>query len=516
MGARLKHESKIVRKNELQQITKYLENVDYGKANLELLNLCRYENAVEEILGLLFLSKEFEQARIKKGIEENWLCNDGTWKYLLPSNSDFFKQLYNYDGNNTVIVDSVAGALPIGLGKNQVSTIDNHNPVRLLHRLSWLLESGADDVSVMSTISTLLNYAELADMEYGKAYILLLKSTWILFGNISPYEKEKIENLQIWAYIWADMMMTELCGLVEDRKIDLHTFITELQEDIGISYETDGIWDDIEAEDVLSPYYMNLYRLCVTGTLSLCWLYKDSIKHLVKDILTLFDKSYRNWLTTAIHVCESELYHKSETNMYQSIFSENGYVIIGYLAKLCDCNDIFLSSEDSEVLENRRRYFLHEMLEDNVLKQAGLCYLGIISRESILEEDATLVQKIIEKQVLEKDVVIEEKRYSILIRVVNRLSSEFQEEFVQHEFTRVGNMLRQKSIDWEQAECMVIEIASFKGIDKYLDFWEEYEDALDEDVALQLAEKIGQMQYKIPYEQMGRMRELRIRLELAR
>ena len=312
------------------------------------------------------------------------------------------------------------------------------------------------------------------------------------------------------------MMMTELCGLVEDRKIDLDTFITKLQEDMEISYETDGIWDDIEAEDVLSPYYMNLYRLCVTGTLSLCWLYKDSIKHLLKDILNLFDKSYRNWLTTAIHVCESELYHKSETNMYQSIFSENGYVLIGYLAKACDCSDIFLSSEECEMLENRRRYFLDEMLEDNALEQAGLCYLAIISRESIVEEDATLVQKIIEKLVLEKEIIIEEKRYSLLIRVVNRLSPEFQEEFVQHEFARLGNMLRQRSIDWTQAECMVIEIASFKGVDKYLDFWEEYEDALDEDVALQLAEKIGQMQYKVPYELMGRMRELRIRLELPR
>lgn len=516
IGARLKHESKIVRKNELQQITKYLENVDYGKANLELLDLCKYENAAEEILGLLFLSKEFEQERIKKGIEENWLCNDSTWKYLLPSNSDFFKQLYNYDGNNIEIFDSVAGALPIGLGKNQVCTVDNRNPVRLLHRLSWLLESGADDVTVMSAIDTLLNYTELADMKYGKVYILLLRSTCILFANISPYVEEKIENLQMWAYIWADMMMTELCRLVEDGKIDLDTFITELQEGMEISYETDGIWDDIEAQDVLSPYYMNLYRLCVIGTLSLCWMYKDSIKHSLKDILNLFDKSYRNWLTTAIHVCESELYHKSETNMYQSIFSENGYVLIGYLAKSCDCRDIFLSSEDCEMLENRRRYFLDEMLEDSALEQAGLCYLAIISRESISEEDATLVQKIIEKLVLEKEIIIEEKRYSLLIRVVNRLSPEFQEEFVQHEFARVGNMLRQRSIDWTQAECMVIEIASFEGIDKYLDFWEEYEDALDEDVALQLAEKIGQMQYKVPYELMGRMRELRIRLELPR
>lgn len=516
IGARLKHESKTVRKNELQQITKYLENVDYGKANLELLNLCRYKNAAEEILGLLFLSKEFEQARIKKGIEENWFCDYNTWKYLLPSNADFFKQLYDYDGNNTATDDLVAGALPVEFGKNQVGAVDNHNPVRLLHRLSWLLETGADDIKVMSAISTLLNYTEIADMKYRKAYILLLKSTWILFGNISVYEKEKIENLQMWAYIWSDMMMTELCGLVESRKIDLDTFIIELQEDMRISYETDGILADMEEEDVLSPYYMNLYRLCVTGTLSLCWLYKDRIKHLLKDVLNIFDKSYKNWLTVAIHVSESELHHKSETNIYQSIFSENGYVLIGCLAKSCNCNDIFLGIEDCDMLENRRRYFLNEMLKDNALEQAGLCYLAIISRESILEDDAVLVQKIIEKQVLEKDVVIEEGRYSLLIRVVNRLSLEFQEKFVKHEFIRVGNMLRQRNIDWEQAECIVTEIATFKGLDKYLDFWDEYEDVLDEDVALQLAEKIGQMQYMVPYELMERMRELRIRLELPR
>lgn len=516
MGARLKHESKVVRKNELQQIVKYLENVDYGKENLDLLNSHKYEKAAEEILALLFLSRDFEQVRIKKGIEERWFCNEGTWKYLLPSNSDFFKQLYNYDVSNTAIVDSVAVSLPIELGKTQTCTVDNHNPVRLLHKLSWLLESRADDSTVMSSISELLSYIESADVKYGKVYILLLKSTWILFSNISAYNEEKIENLRMWAYIWTDMMMTELCGLVGEGKIDIDTFITELQEDLEISYETDGVWDGIEEEDILSPYYMNLYRLCVTGTLSLCWLHKDKIQHILKDILTVLGECYKNWLGTAIHVCESELYHKSETNMYQSIFNENGYVLIGRLAELCDSDDIFPNVEAYGLAENRRQYLLNEMPENRVLGHSEMVYLAIISKECLPEEDANLVQRIIEKQVMEQEVVIEENRYNFLIRVVNKLSAEFQEEFVQHEFARIGNMLREKSIEWTKAERIVTEIASFKGIEKYLDFWEVYEDALDADAALQLAERIGWMQYRVSYEHARRMRELRIRLELAR
>lgn len=516
IGARLKHENKDVRKNELQQIEKYLESVDYGKANLELLSLSKYENAAEDILSLLYLSKEFEAERIKKGIEENWFCNEEAWKYLLPSNPDFLKHLYNFDVHSAALVDSVAVALPIELGKIQECTVDNHNPVRLLHKLSGLLASGADDSAVMSAISSLLAYIESADMKYGKAYILLLKSIWILFGEISVYREEKLENLQMWAYIWADMMMTELCQLVEAGRIDLDTFTNELQEDMGISYEKDGIWDDIEEEDVLSPYYMNLYRLCVTGTLSICWVYKDKIKHMSKDILTVLDKCYKSWLGTAMHVCESELYHKSETNLYQSVFNENAYVLIGSLAELCDCADIFSNWEVYGVLENRRQYLLQGLSENKVLEPGELLYLFIISRESVSEEDAALLQQIIEKQVLEQEFVAEESRYGFLIRIVNRLSTEFQNEFVQHEFARIGNMLREGKIEWIQAERIVTEIVFFKELDGYLTFWEAYEDALDEDAALQLAEKIGWMQYRVPYEQAGRMRELRIRLELER
>lgn len=515
-GARLKHESKDVRRKELQQISKYLEDVDYGEANLELLSLNKYERAADEILLLLSQSKDFEQLRIKKGLEENWFCNEGTWKYLLPTDSDFFKLLYSYDLNNTSIDDSVAMSLPIELGKIQASTVDNHNPVRLLHKLTWLLESKADDSTVMATINALLAYSESTDMRYGKAYILLLKSIWILFGNIRGYREEKIENLQMWAYIWADMMMTELCGLVEAGKICLDTFIIELQEDMGISYETDGIWDDIEEEDILSPYYMNLYRLCVTGTLSLCWLHKDSIQHMSKDILIALDKCYRSWLEIATHVCESELYHKSTTNMYQSIFKENVYVLIGYLAELCESVDVLSNWAVYGVLENRRQYILKGISEDGALEHGELLYLAIMTRESIPEEDAALLQKIIEKKVLNQEFVIEENRYVFLLRTVKRLSMEFQNEFVQHEFTRIGTMLREKKIEWMQADCIVTEIAFFKGVDEYLNFWDEYEDALAAEDALQLAEKIGWMQYRVPYEQVERMRELRICLELSR
>lgn len=515
MGARLKHERREVRKKELQQISKYLEDVDYEKANIQLLSSNKYESAADEILLLLNHSRKFEQVKIKMGLEANWFFDKGIWKYLLPSDVDFFKSLYSYDLSNMEVANSVAVTLPIELGKIQVVNVDNHNPVRLLHKLSWQLESNAEDVTVMTTINELLAYSKNVDQKYGKAYILLLKSIWIMFGDISAYEGEKIENLQMWAYIWADMMLTELCGLVEEGKICLDTFIIELQKNMEISYETDGIWDIME-EDVLSPYYMNLYRLCVTGTLSLCWLHKNSIRHMSKDILLALDKCYRSWLGTATHIFESELYHKSETNMYQSVFKENVYVLIGCLAELCDDEDILSHWEVYGLLKNRRQYILEEICDDSTLEYGEVLYLAVMTRECISEEDAVLLQKIMENKVLNQDFVMDDNRYGFLTRIVNRLSLEFQNEFVQHEFRRIGIMLREREIEWIQADNTVTEIASVRGVDEYLTFWEEYEDALDAEDALRLAEKIGWMQYRVPYDQLGRMRNLRIRLELAR
>ena len=221
-------------------------------------------------------------------------------------------------------------------------------------------------------------------------------------------------------------------------------------------------------------------------------------------------------METAIHICESELYHKNETNIYQSVFNVNAYVLLGYLTKFYGCDDIFPYGELYGVLENRRKYLLNVILENGVLEDSEVFYLAIISKECLSEEDAALVQKIIEEQVLMQEVVIEKVRYRFLISAVNRLSDEFQEKFVQHEFSRIGNMLRERRIEWTQAECIVTEIACFKGIERYLDFWEKNEDTLDGDAALQLAEKFGWMQYSGPYEQTRRIRELRIRLELAR
>lgn len=515
-GARLKHESKNVRKQELKQIEEYLETVDYGKANIELLS-SKYEKAADEILSILSLSKEFERTRIKKGLEENWYGNEDAWKYLLPVNPDFFRQFYNFDVQNTALIDSVAETLPIELGKlAKEALFDNHNPVRLLHQLSRHLESETENELIVSIINSLLTYVISPEIKYGKTYILLLRCTYGLFGEIDIYRREKIENLQIWAYIWTDMIMTELSQLVEEGKIDLDTFVSKLQKDMNISYETDGVWDDIEEEDILSPLYMNLYRLCVTGTLAICWIHKERILHMAKDILTILDNCYKSWLGTAMHICESELYHKSETNVHQAVFNENAYELIGYLADSCNCTDIFANWEVYGIVKNRRQYLLKGISEDNGFELGELLYLAIMARECVPEDDVVLLQRLVEKKVLEQSFVLEEKRYALLIYIVNRLSQEFQDKFIQHEFARIGIMLRESKIEWMLAENIVTEIAAFKGIEKYLDFWEAYEDALNETDALQLAEKIGWMQYRVPYEQAGRMRELRIRLELKR
>lgn len=132
-GARLEHESKYVRKQELKQIEEYLETVDYGKANIELIS-SKYENAADEILSILSLSREFERTRIKKRLEENWYGNEDAWKYLLPVN--FFRQCYNFDVQNTALIDSVAETLPIELGKSAQEVLTD--TLQLAEKIGWM------------------------------------------------------------------------------------------------------------------------------------------------------------------------------------------------------------------------------------------------------------------------------------------------------------------------------------------------------------------------------------------
>ena len=65
----------------------------------------------------------------------------------------------------------------------------------------------------------------------------------------------------------ADYMMTALTKLEQMKNIDIAAYTVQLENDYGISLKLDGFWDDAEDEDAICPDYMNLYKLCVTGTL---------------------------------------------------------------------------------------------------------------------------------------------------------------------------------------------------------------------------------------------------------
>lgn len=511
MGERLKHNDKNVRKKEFQYVLPYIENMQYGRSYADLLSFNKYKKGAEDIIQLLEFSEEFQLARIKKGITLNWLGNKETWKFILPSNSNYFKQFYDFDVNPNFLDNTIAWAVPVPTDITDIEKINNCNPVRLLNELESLLFSNAKSENVMLVINALFSYSENVNAKYGALYIIFLKYVWLLFQELDAYKSETKENLLIWTYIWADKMMSGLYRLKEEEKINLEAFVEELERNL----ERDNIEENIDDADILSPCYMNLFRLCVTGTLSICCNYKEKMQYMGKDILIALNKCYRAWLNIPSHFCEAELLHKDIINVHGTIFAKNVYTMIEELAKIGNCVEAFMEWKQYGGVVNRRQNLLKNILEDEKITIYEILYMFIISRESITEEDAIIIQKVIKKHVIEQVLVIEENRYRILAQVVNKLPKKFQDEYLSSEFAKVGNMLISGEMEWSEVESIVIDIIPGAELNSYLSFWEKYADALDSNSSLLLAESIGWMQYNVPFEYINRMRELRMRLELA-
>lgn len=517
-GARLKHDERSVRKKEFKYIEPYLEDMEYGKAYLALQGQGKYVSAAEEILQLLDMSESFEEIRIESGLKNCWFGTEHTRQLMLPSWPAFFLQLYDFDACTDEIAkvkDDVALSIPLRFGKMVSKTeIDNHNPVRLLHKLERLFSSNAEDGDILTVIAALFSYADSENAKYGDIYVLFLKCVWYILKEMDNYKKEPQENHMIWTYIWVDKMMTALTKLEQEKCLDVSKYLEQLGSDTGIDLKTEGLWDSVEEEDIICPAHMNLYKICVTGTLLICDRYEERMRYMAPTILDMLAERYDAWMQLPIYVREAELLHKNDINTYDSIFANNAYTVIERLASIGNCKEGLGLWEYDEATDNRVQWHLRSMIKGEGVKMPELLYLALLSRENMDEEQMTMVKDIIEKQVLGQDFQADIVRHHFLAFVIQELPEDFQGEYILHESKRLGELLHLGKVKWEEAYTLALEIANISDFDNFLDFWETYADELDTSSALQVAQKIGWLQRAVPYEYGERVRKLRMKLEL--
>lgn len=517
-GCHLKHEKRNVRKRELRYLEPYLEEFDYGKQNLALQNRNQYKIAAEEILRLLDMSENYEDLRIECGLKNKWFLGKDTRQLMLPFQSDYFRRLYDCNVNpdiSAVVKADVALALPLRFGNiGETSQVGNHSPVRLLHKLAWLLVVDAEEKEILTVIENLFSYVDNGEEAYGYTFIVLLKIVWNLFLELENYKNESYENLLIWSYLWTDKLLTCLIKLEKENYLDVAAYANQMAENADLDIKIDGLWNNTENEDVLSPVHMNLYKLCVTGTLKICSLFESRMKQLAHGILDRFRVYYNQWIGIPIYYREAVLLHKREKNSFNAIFTENYYIMIEKLMKMGNCERELCISMSCGELNNMRMSFLEDMLAREGVGISELVYLFVISRESMEEIYANMIKKIIEKQVLGQAFQAEIIRYRLLAYIVKELPEDFQDEYVKYELSRVGALLQAREILWQDVYNLVLEMIQVSDCKYFFTFWEKYADALDGIEALQMAERVGRLQLKMPLEYAEKTRNLRIRLEL--
>lgn len=513
-GKRLFHPNKTVRKAEFRSIESYLLDSDYSRSYLKLVKGTEYDIAGKEILELLDLSVEYEHKRIDYGLRGSWLGDENGRRMLLPEKTDYFKQFFDFkfDGVKLRLAkDNAMRAVPIQLEvKLDWNCSDNHNPVRKLRQLAQTLEENPHE-AVATTIEV-FSYIDGENSAYGRLYILLLKTIWKLFEKTDNYKEEIEENRIIWSYLWADEAMTCVSEWMQNDGVNLSELISSLEDETEIDIERDGFWDNIGNYDVLSPVHMNLFKLCVMGTFVLCNNYKNQIGMSIGPILKYANEHLKNWVDSWVNLREVELSHRSDKNIFATIFVGNFFSIVGYLYSTIDEN--FASIETYFCIDNRIDSRLKALFECDELTENDLAYLFLLTREERTKDEVQEIEKIIMKHVLEKELVANQIRYRFLANIVWSLSIVFQEKFTCLEYTRISELLILNSYEWEKYYNIAAELYQKETAEAFVCFLERCVNEWEGAVNLQFAECIAQLQLILPYNLSERLISLRILYEL--
>lgn len=459
------------------------------------------------------LSDEFEKLRKEKVLEEDWLFREDMQKMVLPKSPEYFKQYYDCETGKNQMTQT-AQALPLEIQGGEMTEDgmeDNHNPIRLLHTLERKLATDSTTEDIMAVITDLFSYAGEESREYGMLYVLLLRYIWQLFRNTEHYRDNSPVNLMMWSYLWADQMMSTMMKSAVQHPADREHWLGGLQHMLG-DIKTEGLHNRTKQGDPVSPETVNLYRICINGTLQLLSRYKATQQVASQTIDQLLEK-YPEWMENATYYREGNLTVKSSRITANAMFANNFYEVVREVAILGKCTEKLCDKERRVILSDTRQQSLREILGEEKITLEALIYLLLLTREPMNEETQTAVQHIIEKNVKQNAIVYEERWQTALSYIVQELPEDFRAWYEEHELDRIGKKLCEHELTWEEAYRLVGIVAD--GWEGFVSFWEKNVDQLSEEAKKQIADVIGSLQYAAPYVYMDRLRKMRIRLEIS-
>ena len=452
------------------------------------------------------LSETFQQLKIDKILEEDWLFREEMQKYVLPLYPDYFRQYYDCN-TATCNIEKVGSVLPIQLNDNNregEDSEDNHNPVRLLHKLETQFTVHTDEQEIHATIEALFSYAGGDNARYGLVYLMLLRYIWKMFQDTDRYRNNTEENLIMWSYIWTDRMMSVIRKMALSDRINIDHLIQNLESFVG-NIQTWGLWTKIMPGSATSPETVNLYRICVNGTLQTICHYKasQSVAAAAIDILL---RKYSEWMKLPIHCMEANFTIETEENMQNSLLQRNFHALVEKTAELGNCKEKLSHNEQNVCLQDNEQLCLNAILQKNEIDINALIYLLLLTRKPLTAKEQDMVQKIVEKNVEQGTLEFDENQAIALNYIVDELPPLFREKYRRLELGRLGEFLRTKQITLEKAYDMAWILAD--GWENFVSFWEKNAEKLTGDEKKQMCEVMGKLQYMMPFEYAERIREV--------
>lgn len=509
-GKRLLHREKNVRKEEFKYLEPYLLNYDYSRQYLDLMKKNGYKEAAEGILKLLDLSADYECERIDYGLRNFWLADCRLIKFLLPE-KNYFRQFYDWKRDKTQLKnanDKLLWAVPVCLQKKTAGrNLENYNPVSKLRQLAQGMAEQPEHAESMAI--EMFSYLDGEFQIYGRLYMVLLKAAWKMFETDYRYKSDNTENKIIWSYIWADEAAYCVAKWEREENIDLMEFLSRLETETEINIDQSG-FADRQIEDVLSPVHMNLFKICVTGTLAVCNCYKQQIGTGLSCILNYVRDHLNAWIDSWISLRELELSHQNDRNAFQSIFSDNFFTLIGLLSAMVDEK----VSVKYICIEKRIELRLIAILDHGCLTDNDLSYLFLLTREKRTEEEICQIENIIEKYTLKEEFAADQLRYRALAGIVCELSEKFQERFIEAEYKRICKQMVLNEKEWSTYYNIAVELYQRDKTDYFVEFLEQCVKAWTGSISLEFAEILGMIQLYLPYGYSESLIDLRIEYEL--
>lgn len=502
-GVRLYHNQISVRIKEARRIYEYL-GISPNLDMIELLSTENYREASEQLRTHIGISDSYIKQQICLMVEENWFSDKEAFRYILPGNVSYFKQLYDY-GNCTMCKDrEIQSAIPVPISEGY-NCGKSLNPVRRLHYLAWIMQEDCKyDGNEYACMFEFLEEGTYA--EYGKIYNALLKIVFEAMVEIEEYSIQPIQNRIIWTYIWVDKLYEELIFQIHSKNLSLNRYLNPLCEHAKELKQYYDYSEEMDVFDVIDPSQMGIMRLCLLGTVELCLnLGKGKKDEEIYDLAKKIEENLKLWFQTDGALVEFFVSHENAKNEWKTFFARN------YRKELNKLQQLALEvSEDTLPLENNIQELQRILKEDAVSEvDKTIIFMECLNRLDSVSVD--LLESILQKFYIDTDILSEPTDYLLSEFVLLKLPIDFRTQFRKDEIGKLKNMFISDNSKWEKVfDCLLC--ISSENLKLCVEFWEEVVDKIEGLIDRELIERLARLQLLLPFELGERLYHTRIRM----